>query len=554
MFLRGNKPLTPPAVLAQATTGAPDLNADLKAALIEPVFASQLGQAPVFAFDDAQNPINVDDIFGIIATTLGDQINDTAEKEAKSFYAQAWTAFNPASNLLAREAYLNYAARMAKLPDPSPTCIYTVRDDVIPSAKSMLAQSVPPEHWLASLGFYVRGIQASNLLAFSFQSERVFEQFKNWFATRIATWPNLPQNRTLFTDFQKLKLDGPVEAVWLRKTHGDPNADAENSFARVLVRSLFDFVQSINDPYQVCALPFELYEMIEPTAVAFVNVEVHAKSKPSVITDEWQLIAQAKSMAVRMVSNNKLSKLSSMPRQLKKAAALSGQQMLGKGVGRTAEIPFSGTRPPTALLIKRITKLLNRMGTKANSTNITKQRHRSCNVPSRRRPDDIDAPGWSNATIYRPDLHLYIDTSGSISEENYRDAILSAIAIARKLNLNLYFNSFSHVISECTYLPTAGRSVAQIYNQFRRVPKVDGGTDYAQVWNYINADKNRRQELSLIISDFEYYPPTHYIEHPKNLYYAPCSALDWNYMVHWATKLTRRMKHIDPNFRKRILM
>ncbi len=553
MQLRGNRPIAPSVVAAPATTGPIDIADNIKTALVDPVFAATMGAAPVTAFDDAGNPTTEEAIAELIGMTFSDTVNIAAEDEIKSFFQQAWTHFDATSALLAKESFLNAAARKAKLPDATPTIIYTARDDVIPAAKGQLARSECPEHWTASLGFFARGLSASDVLVFSFESKSIFDQFKAFFATRIAAWPNLPQNQALFHDLQKIKLDSVVEALWLRKTIDDPAANADNSFARVLIRSLFDFVAQTNDPYLVNALPWSIPEMIHPTAVVFANVEVHAKSKPSVIADEWKLIATARNMPVHMVSNTKLSRMTSAARQQAKAATAAARKD-NQPAERAAEVPFAGSRPPVKQFIARIDKLLAKMGQITSSKNTMKNRHRSYNVPSRRKPDDIDAAGMSVKTIYRPDLHLYIDTSGSISEENYKDAILSAIAIARKLNVNLFFNSFSHILSDCTYLPVQGRSVRQIYNQFRRTPKVTGGTDYAQIWQYINMSKQRRAELSIIITDFEYGAPSQYIEHPQNLYYMPCSAMDWDWMVRDAKHFVNSARHIDPNLRKHILM
>ncbi|MGW0899790.1 hypothetical protein ACWD0G_22885, partial [Streptomyces goshikiensis] len=143
--------------------------------------------------------------------------------------------------------------------------------------------------------------------------------------------------------------------------------------------------------------------------------------------------------------------------------------------------------------------------------------------------------------------------SGSISEENYQEAVMMLIRIAKKLNINLYFNSFSHFLSQEVMLRTENKSTAQIWKEFRRIPKVSGGTEYAQIWRYINASRVRQRRLSLMITDFEWSPPSKRQDHPKNLYYAPCSAMDWSSMVDLATRYADSMKHIDPGIRQRLL-
>jgi hypothetical protein len=125
--------------------------------------------------------------------------------------------------------------------------------------------------------------------------------------------------------------------------------------------------------------------------------------------------------------------------------------------------------------------------------------------------------------------------------------------MAKKLNVNLYFNSFSHVLSQCTKLNTKDKSTAEVYRQFQRLPKVTGGTNYEQIWNYIEKSKKRKRELSIIMTDFEYYAPNHFVKHPKNLYYMPMSNMDYKEMVSWAERFCKSMMHIDPSIMKHML-
>jgi hypothetical protein len=96
-------------------------------------------------------------------------------------------------------------------------------------------------------------------------------------------------------------------------------------------------------------------------------------------------------------------------------------------------------------------------------------------------------------------------------------------------------------------------TVAQIWNEFRKIPKVTGGTEYKQIWDYINASTARKRRLSIVITDFEWYPPTTREEHPKNLYYAPCSSMDWNTIKHYAQSFVKGMRHIEPAMAQRML-
>lgn len=95
-------------------------------------------------------------------------------------------------------------------------------------------------------------------------------------------------------------------------------------------------------------------------------------------------------------------------------------------------------------------------------------------------------PGKVISRKYIPDIHIYLDTSGSISTENYEDTIKMLITFAKKMGVDLYFTSFSHIMSTPVRLRIKDRSVAQVWKQFAAVPKVSGGTDYQQIYTFIN--------------------------------------------------------------------
>ena len=204
-------------------------------------------------------------------------------------------------------------------------------------------------------------------------------------------------------------------------------------------------------------------------------------------------------------------------------------------------------------MTKLIKRVIDNMANVAKSENTFKSSKMTFARPNRRDPDDFNKQGKMISTKYKPDIHLYIDTSGSISERNYQDAVKACIAMAKKLNVNLYFNSFSHCISQCTHLHTKDKSKSKIYKEFQKVPKVTGGTDFEQVWNYINRSPKRRRELSIMMTDFGYSAPNHYVRHPKNLVYIPCSHMNWDSIVDDAKYFLNSMQHIDPACRKKIL-
>lgn len=197
--------------------------------------------------------------------------------------------------------------------------------------------------------------------------------------------------------------------------------------------------------------------------------------------------------------------------------------------------------------------MLNKMAFVNRSMNTFRSVKHSYAKPNRRDPDDFNKQGKIVNTRFLPDIHVYVDTSGSISEEDYEDAIKALIKMAKTLNIGLYFNSFSTVLSQTTRLHLQDRSQKEIYREVQRLPKVTGGTDYEQIWHFINRSKKRRRELSLIITDFEWSAPRRFIPHPKNLYYMPCTTMNWSTIQRNAKYFAESTTHNDPNIRKHIL-
>ena len=207
-------------------------------------------------------------------------------------------------------------------------------------------------------------------------------------------------------------------------------------------------------------------------------------------------------------------------------------------------------------LSKNITKIINKEVNVSTSENYSKIIKSSYMKPNRRNPDNYNLAGKSMSLQYKPDIHIYLDTSSSISEENYKNAILTCITMAKKLNINLYFNSFSHVISDSVKLHVKNKSLNEIYNEFQRVPKVTGGTNFSNVWRYILKSPKRKNEISLMITDFAYYPPDDKVDYPKKLYYAPIDISNekWNYIADDAEEFCQLMYHIEPKIRTKILI
>lgn len=158
-----------------------------------------------------------------------------------------------------------------------------------------------------------------------------------------------------------------------------------------------------------------------------------------------------------------------------------------------------------------IAKKLNKSPLSKKTQNQFKIYKKTFNKPNRREPENDFKPGKTKRTIYRPDLHLYLDTSGSMSIDDYTKGISATIDIAKQLHTNVYISSFSHVLSEAVLVDgMQSKSKSSLMKKILKLPVVDGGTDFENVYNDIqqraekSINSHTSPEYSIILSDMEY--------------------------------------------------
>lgn len=530
--------------------GDMDLSTEINAVFVEPVRTSPITPGTDVDILDDGAPVDDDTIIENIVRACGDVVDADAEEFVDDYFAQTWLAYTKGA-LPVREAFLNAAATRKKLPAPTPNIIYSASSDVIPAARGLIAQTSDFDTWCASLGLFAR----AETLGVSMLTSDVYAEFKQYFQTMVGNLGSVvsPDVVNLVGKFAQTTLYKELVCSLNLRTD-DADGNDPYSFPRLLTWAVHSFVKTKNDERTCGIIPFDIAELICPRSIVFINVDTHAHARPNRVMRTWTEINDALKSPVRIVSNKALvSVTASIRNQKKLAAAAAAASRMNKGVERTAAVPFSKRPVDIVDATKRIKRISAAMGAVNKSENAYKVIVNTFARPNRRDPDDWNLSGRAQSTRYKPDLHLYVDTSGSISQENYEDAVKAAILIARSLNVNLYFNSFSHVLSECTHVQTKDSSAAQIYKRIERIPKVAGGTDFSMVWDYIEASKKRSRELSLIITDFDYRPPVRTKSHPANLYYLPCSKMDWRYVVRTAEKFTKACQRFAPDIRRHLL-
>ena len=522
----------------------------LRQTIVQPIFTPTVAGRNV-TITAGKQTIDEDTVESILAGCLGDTFDAASEAAAKELLSKTCVHYDASWDMPVTELFAEQAGIKEGLPEPKYPNIYGPSTDIIPASKYFLAKTKSFDYWFASLAFSVR----PDTFGVAFLNEIAYDNFLDWVKTEISTVSAaLPAETTqMFSSFtSSTSLKGLTESLWLRKSAAEGNE--EYSFARMLMHLIMRYTKNVA-PDEAFLCPFSLNRLLIPESVVFINIEQHGQAHSKEIQEEWDMINDAIKADLRVLRPGQVQSLTATPRAIAKAkmAAAMAANANNLPAQKALNAKFKKTQPTTTDIVKIVAKVLSKMAFVNHSQNVFKSSKMSFARPNRRDPDDFNKQGRVVSTRYLPDIHLYVDTSGSITERQYQDAVKACIALARKLDINLYFNSFSHVMTTSTMLPTKGRSVKQIWATLQKVPKVSGGTDYEQIWRYIEASKKRKRELSLIITDFEYFPPTRHVDHPKNVYYLPISCSDWDWIVRHASEFSNNMRHIEPNIRAHIL-
>lgn len=549
MKATNQKPVELVPIYTSKVTG--DFHPELHCKEITDAILNPLNTAHPVIIDDNGYQMTDVDISQCILNCLGESYDAKAQKRAKSLLNQTLVYFDEKTTLNVNELFLIQSSIKENLPVPNAVTLYTPGVDVIPAARKFLNGTGSWESWFTNLGFWAR----PNILGFSFGTSTSFDDFKTWFmsqtAPMMASYPALTVQR--INDFMTLDLNGLTESLKIRDDENQENDP--NSFARLIVAYLMEYSKTVSQ-VECSPMPFTLGELFCPLNIVFINTERHSKAKPAEIDAEWNIIKTAIQQNIPMVKNGKLSKLTGVQRALQRAAAQAQMGMMtaqNANIMKAKSTAFRKTEPTVRDMAALLQKVMSKMADVNHSENVYKMTKKTYLKPNRRDPDNYNLMGVSTSTKYHPDIHLYIDTSGSISERDYAASMKMCIIMAKKLNVNLYFNSFSDILSQCTKLNVKDKVTGQVYKEFQKVPKVTGGTDFSLVWHYINRSKTRKRELSILVTDFGYWAPNEFIEHPKNLYYIPCANMDWKYICGAAENFVESAEHNDPLIRKHLL-
>lgn len=511
------------------------------------------GLDPQYVFDG--QPEDKDSISETFVTELFlDEGESERSVKLRDFLAQTLLHYQPNFETIDTSLMVqNATAENLPLPivQGARSIVYTVATDVIPVAKQYLAGQVSFNYWATSFGFTFR-VPA---LVVSMDTPDVYKEFQQYVQTTVAPFQSqLPIDASMaLQEFYKTTLNDLAEGFRIRAKVGDNNQDY--SFARILHTCVMQFVAQNG---QAGIIPTSLKEIIHPTTIVFLNVEKHAHSNNRDINKTWN---SAMNMSkAKLIGLNKIKKLSEEEQldAMRQRSNMRRSALMNKAKDPASRKkrakPFGKQLKTSKQLTKEIVRILSKMKKVRMSNNVIKTRKTTFNKPNRRDPDNYDKPGIIYSHQYVPDIHVYLDTSGSISERNYKEACMAIIQLAQTLKTKLYLNSFSHVLSQPALVDIGNCSKETAWKRLQNIPKVSGGTDFDLVWDYIHQSPQRKQELAIMITDFEYTPSNSYTRPlPQNLFYVPCGGFDIDKLRRNATYFVNSTRRLDANLRHKII-
>lgn len=421
-----------------------------------------------------------------------------------------------------------------KLPLPTSTVIYTFNTDIQNQAKDFLINDTPQTrtNLLTGLLGNLLANSISDRWCFILTNRVDYDRIKDNINSEIQNFTNDPEIIGFNNDIQSIQFSqNDCFTSWVTGSNVLPGS---------INRFILDVTQNFKPNGFTQVLPLNIQGILNPIGFAFINVEALANSDQSSYQYELKQL-QNISNKLRTFKMAKLSKI-------KTADSYEGstphyQKQYSKsvnGIANRKNQGFHKTLPSTKWQLSVMSKIIKRKTSKIVSDTTYKSFITSFMRANRRHPNDPNLRGRLQKTNYRPDIHIYLDTSGSISERQYKTAVTLLICISKKLKTNLYFTSFSHVVAQPVKLNTKNASIKQIYKQIKLVPKVTGGTEYENVWKMIDVLEKQNQyhqlspQLNFIITDFEYdvsstWNPQLNSASTKNTYYIPLAATQSEY-------------------------
>lgn len=507
--------------------------------------------------DYSQNQFTADLIKGLTSTDEDPKLNDQFSVLIHQSSQYKDSRIQNYKNIIANSILLKQ-----KLPLPSANIKYTYDEDIQRQAKAYLTS--PTDDNLQELNNGLIGTLIERPINDSWnfvliKNKQEYDQIKDTIDQLINQSQIDPDTQKKATDIQSIQLDDHTTFnSWV--TGQDNDANQINRFiTKALIQNQTDW------------LPLNLHALIQPLGFSFINLETLINSDQHSYNTELNQIANVTNKLVKfkLTTFKKVATAKSINQSMQKPKQHQKQYTkTANMIAQRKQAGFQKTMPSFKQQLNRLVQIVNSQTSQIMSDNSYKQTRTTFMRPNRRYPDDPNLRGSIQTTHYHPDLHIYLDTSGSIEESQYRSAVTMLIMITQKLKTNLYFTSFSHEILPPVKLITKNVSPAIVYSEIKRIPKASGGTEYENVWNMIDTIGRQSRvnaqapRLNFVITDFEYdlrssWTPRLNQPSTNKTFYLPMAADQYDYDacrqfgLEFANEL---IDHGDLNIKSRILM
>lgn len=440
-----------------------------------------------------------------------DSADVTLEPELRELIIHTSTNLPANNELLIRQFGLMTLNKL-NLPAPSSTIIYQFAGDIQNQAVNFLSNNSDDnfEELLAGITgvFIQKPINRQGLIVAVKNHDHLVQLIDE--AVNLANKNNI----TVGTDLNDIQQDlkssklSDMDAYHLNDT----------SEAIPLILSAF------NNDSDVLVAPTNIRQLVKPSTFIILNLDELTYDTETEFNKHVNLLS--KNIDKELVARKYVNL-----RKVRRASAVAPKKSANAGYNRNQDsiVKTTGgkikatTSPATGKdQLKQIEKLIHKRVSTIRSENMIKLQKSTYQRASRRNPDDVNLKGIVRKTMYNPDVHIYLDSSGSISEDMYAQGVYAIILIAQHLKSDLYFSSFSHRLASPVKIRVAGRTALQIYNQILKLPKVSGGTDYENVYRAIdeiedfNNKHSRASRLNFMMTDFEYGIRDSFQFHPNN--------------------------------------
>lgn len=488
---------------------------------------------------------------------------ETTHQTTKNLISTYINNYSPISWLKADNFLIDRLYQKYKLPEASDEIIYTIPCDIVEPVSNYLNDKIQAEQCITSISAYLN-ITAPIVM---FKSRRSFHEFQEYIDRRIMMMPLKPETRRLLRQFTGLKADSGFKCVKLRSTQYARLA--ENTFARILMNLLEEYsADSMTIARDECVMVgASLRSRIVPLAIVFAvaeNITIEdSETLNSDITEikgflDW--LNEPKGDAPISINNNAEAEDQPFDILETNESEKQKEERIKSAINNiTSNQPGSGRGDPTRRVdpnsVKALTKRLKKkikqliQSTSARTMNGRKIVIKTYMRESRRDPMNIDLKGQYYKTTYTKDLHLYIDVSGSINLSMIEFALNAAADIATELKLNLFVTPFDSKLYEKQTIVIPGSVISKrsALKKLKRLPISGGGTEFDNVYKFIESSKKRKNEISIMITDYCDCPR---LPSPKTLYYMGCKGTSpqtiENFIRHMKT-------HSNQNIRSKII-